>query len=70
MEVTHSSEMFEFQRTTQHYILEDITVHNHCCKNLWSNTGGNMLACQMGWYWTTESNKIRLFDKKFIINLE
>jgi hypothetical protein len=35
METKCSSEMsVEYQRTTQRYIPEDITLHNHRCENL------------------------------------
>jgi hypothetical protein len=35
MEATCSSETtFDFQRTTKRYIIEDRTLHNHCCENL------------------------------------
>jgi hypothetical protein len=35
MEANYSSETsVEFQYTTWHYILEDITLHNHRCENL------------------------------------
>jgi hypothetical protein len=35
MEATYSSETSDdFQWTTWHYIPEDKTLHNHCCKNL------------------------------------
>jgi hypothetical protein len=40
MEVTRSFQiMVDFQQTTQHYILEDRTLYNHCCENLKFCTG-------------------------------
>jgi hypothetical protein len=34
MEATCSSEMVNFQQTTQHYTPDDRTLHNHQCENL------------------------------------
>jgi hypothetical protein len=35
MKATYSSETsVDFQRTTQRYISEDITLHNHQCENI------------------------------------
>jgi hypothetical protein len=35
MEIIYSSErLIDFQQTTQRYIPEDRTLHNHCCEKL------------------------------------
>jgi hypothetical protein len=31
--ICSSKTLVDFQQTTQHYIPEDWTLHNHCCKN-------------------------------------
>jgi hypothetical protein len=31
-------EVVDYHQSTQHYIPEDITLHNRCCENLKSNT--------------------------------
>jgi hypothetical protein len=56
MEETYSSRILaDFQRTTQHYIPEDRTLHNHCCENLKSYVED--------WCWKPKNvtNKVKAF---------